>query len=103
MADNLTFDQRKRNMANIRSRHTKPELIVRSLIHRRGFRFRLHYKELPGKPDIVLPRHKKNVLVHGCFWHMHWCKRGSVTPKTNETYWARKRIRNSVRDKENSK
>lgn len=85
-------------MTNIRSRHTKPELIVRSLIHKLGFRFRLHDKKLQGKPDIVLPRHKKIILVHGCFWHMHDCKRGNVTPKTNADYWQPKRFRNVERD-----
>jgi DNA mismatch endonuclease, patch repair protein len=101
MADNLTAEQRKRNMANIRSRHTKPELIVRSIIHGLGYRFRLHDKKLPGKPDIVLPRHKKIILIHGCFWHMHDCKRGNVTPKTNVDYWQNKRFRNVARDKDN--
>lgn len=101
MVDNLTAEQRRKNMANIRSRHTKPELIVRSLIHSLGYRFRLHDKKLQGKPDIVLPRHKKIVLVHGCFWHMHDCKRGNVTPKTNVDYWQPKRLRNVERDKLN--
>ena len=88
-------------MTAIKSRHTKPEMIVRSIVHRLGFRFRLHDKKLPGKPDIVLPRHKKIFLVHGCFWHMHDCKRGNVTPKTNTDYWQNKRIRNVERDKTN--
>lgn len=101
MADNLTAEQRKRNMTAIKSRHTKPEIIVRSIIHRLGFRFRLHDKKLPGKPDIILPRHKKIILVHGCFWHMHDCKRGNVTPKTNVEYWQNKRFRNVERDKTN--
>ncbi|HEX8567719.1 MAG TPA: very short patch repair endonuclease [Pyrinomonadaceae bacterium] len=101
MADNLTPEQRKRNMTAIKSRHTKPEIIVRSILHRLGYRFRLHDAKLPGKPDIVLSRHKKIVLVHGCFWHMHDCKRGSVTPKTNADYWQPKRYRNVERDKTN--
>lgn len=88
-------------MTAIKSRHTKPEMIVRSLLHRLGFRFRLHDKKLQGKPDIVLPRHKKIVLIHGCFRHMHDCKRGNVTPKTNVEYWQTKRFRNVARDKEN--
>jgi len=103
MTDNLTVEQRKRNMAAIKSRHTKPEIIIRSIVHRLGFRFRLHDKKLPGKPDIVLPRHKKVILAHGCFWHMHTCKRGSVTPKTNVEYWQNKRLRNVERDKLNLK
>ena len=101
MADNLTAEQRKKNMTAIKSRHTKPEIIVRSIIHRLGFRFRLHDAKLPGKPDIVLPRHKKIILVHGCFWHIHDCKRGNVTPKTNVEYWQNKRLRNVERDKQN--
>ncbi|MBA4123780.1 MAG: DNA mismatch endonuclease Vsr [Acidobacteria bacterium] len=101
MADNLTAEQRKRNMTAIKSRHTKPEMIVRSIVHRLGFRFRLHDKKLAGKPDIVLPKHKKIILVHGCFWHIHDCKRGNVTPKTNVDYWQKKRFRNVERDKEN--
>ncbi len=103
MADNLTPEQRKRNMKAIKSRHTKPEMIVRSIVHRLGYRFRLHDKKLPGKPDIVLPRHRKIILVHGCFRHMHDCKRGNVTPKTNVEYWQTKRFRNVARDKENLK
>ena len=98
MADNLTPEQRHRNMSGIRSRDTKPEIVVRSTIHKLGFRFRLHYKRLPGKPDIVLPIHRKIVLVHGCFWHMHICNRGKVVPKTNESYWNAKRQRNVERD-----
>jgi DNA mismatch endonuclease (patch repair protein) len=88
-------------MTAIKSRHTKPEMIVRSIVHRLGFRFRLHDKKLAGKPDIVLPKHKKIILVHGCFWHIHDCKRGNVTPKTNVDYWQKKRFRNVERDKEN--
>lgn len=101
MADNLTADQRKRNMKAIKSRHTKPEMAVRSIVHNLGFRFRLHSPKLPGKPDLVLPRHKKIILVHGCFWHMHDCKRGNVTPKTNADYWQPKRFKNVARDIEN--
>lgn len=98
MADNLTPEQRRRNMTGIRSRNTKPEILVRSLIHRLGYRFRLHPRKLPGKPDVVLPRHKKLVLVHGCFWHMHNCKRGNVKPQTNEEYWHMKRQKTTERD-----
>jgi DNA mismatch endonuclease (patch repair protein) len=101
MADNLTTEQRKRNMTAIKSRHTKPEIMVRSIVHHLGFRFRLHDPKLQGKPDIVLPRHRKIILVHGCFWHMHDCKRGNVTPKSNTNYWQTKRLRNVERDKSN--
>lgn len=99
MSDNLTKEQRRRNMANIRSRHTKPEMIVRSVIHRMGYRFGLHDKRLPGRPDIVLARHRKVVLVHGCFWHRHQgCKR-CTTPGTNQDYWIPKLTGNANRDK----
>ncbi len=76
-------------------------MIVRSIVHRLGFRFRLHDAKLAGKPDLVLPRHQKIILVHGCFWHMHDCKRGNVTPKINADYWQPKRIKNVARDKAN--
>lgn len=101
MVDNLSLDQRRRNMANIKSRHTQPELLVRRIIHSLGFRFRLHSKFLPGKPDIVLPRHHKIILVHGCFWHRHDCRRGNVTPQTNYEYWQNKRDRTVQRDADN--
>ena len=101
MSDNLTPAQRKMNMTNIRSRHTKPEIIVRSIIHSLRFRFRLHYNKLPGKPDIVLPRHRKIILIHGCFWHMHQCRFGKVIPRTNTAYWQVKREGNRERDRKN--
>jgi len=88
-------------MAAIKSRNTRPEIIVRSIVHRLGFRFRLHSSNLPGKPDLVLSRHKKIILVNGCFWHMHDCKRGKVTPATNPAYWKQKRLRNVERDRMN--
>ncbi len=83
MVDDLTPEQRSYCMSRIRSKDTKPEIIVRKLIHSMGFRFRLHRKDLPGKPDIVLPRLKKVIFVHGCFWHKHNCRFGRVKPKTN--------------------
>ena len=101
MTDVHTSAQRSFNMSQIRGKDTKPELIVRSLIHQMGFRFRLHRKDLPGKPDIVLPRHRKVVLVHGCFWHMHRCRYGKVVPKTNAEFWQNKRQSNVDRDKRN--
>lgn len=101
MADTVSKQQRSRNMSLIRSKNTKPEMTVRSAVHKLGFRFRLHSTKLPGKPDLVLPRHKKIILVHGCFWHMHSCRRGSVTPKSNTDYWQSKRFRNVERDKTN--
>lgn len=84
-------------MSRIRSENTRPEIAVRSILHGLGYRFRLHRKDLPGRPDIVLPKHKKIVLVHGCFWHGHSCKLGSV-PKSNQQYWNRKIETNRARD-----
>jgi DNA mismatch endonuclease (patch repair protein) len=85
---------RSRNMAAIRSRDTSPEIAVRSVLHRMGYRFRLHCKEFSGCPDIVLPRHRIVIFVHGCFWHWHRCKVGRRAPKTNKSYWEAKRSRN---------
>lgn len=88
-------------MRAIKSRDTGPELAVRSLIHRNGYRFRLHRKELPGTPDIVFPSRRKVIFVHGCFWHGHKCKRGDRLPKTNTEYWTKKIQRNKSRDGKN--
>ena len=102
MADTLSRQRRSENMARIRSQDTQPELFVRSLLHRAGFRFRLHSKRLPGKPDIVLPRFKTVVFVHGCLWHGHEnCRRGR-RPKSNADYWNRKIDRNLIRDAANA-
>lgn len=96
--DHLTTDRRSWNMGRIRSRHTKPELIVRSLLHRSGYRFRINYEKLPGSPDIVLPKYKTVVFVHGCFWHRHKnCSRATV-PKTNSGFWLKKFQRNVSKD-----
>lgn len=101
--DTFTRKQRSDIMRRIRSTDTRAELVVRSLLHRAGFRFRLHNKQLPGKPDIVLPRYKTVVFVHGCFWHGHkGCKEGR-RPKSNTEYWNRKLDRNLRRDAANSK
>ena len=87
-------------MRNIRSADTKPEVMVRSTLHRMGYRFRLHVKDLPGRPDIVLSRHGKVVFVHGCFWHQHTgCREGRL-PGTRQDYWAPKLARNIERDAE---
>ncbi|MGB9145914.1 MAG: very short patch repair endonuclease, partial [Acidobacteriaceae bacterium] len=93
---------RSRNMAAIRSANTKPEMRVRSALHAMGFRFRLHRKDLPGRPDIVLPKHQTAVFVHGCFWHCHRCKYGSVVPATRAEFWAAKRGGNVARDRRNA-
>jgi DNA mismatch endonuclease, patch repair protein len=92
---------RSRNMAAIRSRNTKPEMRVRSALHALGYRFRLHRKDLPGRPDIVLPRLRTVIFVHGCFWHCHRCKYGSATPATRADFWAAKRAGNVARDRRN--
>ena len=87
-------------MARIRSKNTKPEHIVRSLLHRMGYRFRLYRNDLPGRPDIVMPKYKTVVFVHGCFWHQHKGCRDGVVPKTKRRYWKPKLTRNVLRDKE---
>jgi len=94
------FSKRKRSdvMSRIRSRDTAPERAVRSILHRKGYRFRLHASDLPGKPDIVLPRWKTVVLVHGCFWHRHRGCRFAYTPKTRSQFWKRKFESNVARD-----
>jgi DNA mismatch endonuclease (patch repair protein) len=92
---------RSRVMAAIRSRNTRPEKFVRSIAHRMGYRFRLHPGDLPGSPDIVFPRLKAVILVHGCFWHRHKCASGRKQPRSNARYWARKFIRNERRDARN--
>lgn len=95
-----TFSKEKRswNMSRIRSRNTKPELVVRSLLHRMGYRFRLHRKDLPGTPDIVLPKYKTAIFVHGCFWHRHRDCRYASTPKSRVKFWKEKFRRNVERD-----
>ena len=97
------FDPEKRSeiMSRIRGRDTRPEMIVRRIAHGLGFRFRLHRKDLPGRPDIVFQRHQAVIVVHGCFWHRHpGCKRAS-SPKTRVRYWQNKFEDNVVRDKRN--
>jgi len=101
MADSLSKDQRSEVMRRIRSKDTYPEIQVRQALHASGFRYRLHDSKLPGKPDIVLPRHKAVVLVHGCFWHGHGCKLSHV-PSSNVAYWTAKITRNQTRDKKNA-
>lgn len=100
MTDRISPEARSRNMAAIRARNTKPEVIVRKFLHSRGFRFRLHTKGLPGKPDIVLPKHRTAIFVHGCFWHLHCC-RNSVIPKTRPEWWKAKLEGNRERDRSN--
>jgi DNA mismatch endonuclease (patch repair protein) len=85
-------------MAAIKGRHTGPEVRLRSLLHALGYRFRLHRKDLPGKPDIVLARFRTVIFVHGCFWHSHDCRWGSVVPATRAEFWAAKRGETVRRD-----
>ena len=93
---------RRRTMQAVKSKNTKLELMIRSLVHRAGYRFRIHRKDLPGRPDIVLVSRKKVVFVHGCFWHGHNCNRkGMQIPKTNRRYWEPKLKRNRERDVSN--
>lgn len=93
--------QRSFNMSRIRSPDTKPELLVRSLLHRLGYRFRLHDKKLPGTPDIILPKYKTLIFVHGCFWHRHEGCRFATTPATNTEMWLKKFEENCKRDERN--
>ncbi len=101
MADTLTSERRSWNMSRIRGRNTRPELRLRSLLHRAGFRFRLHAKELPGRPDIVLPKYRTAIFVHGCFWHRHPGCRNTSAPSTRREFWHDKFEGNVSRDARN--
>lgn len=90
-------------MRAVKSRDTKPEMIVRRIVHAMGKRYRLHRDDLPGKPDLTFPRLRKIIFVHGCFWHGHNCKRGARQPKTNVDYWHQKISRNRKRDVDHQK
>jgi len=98
MPDRFTSQERSRIMSRIKGRDTKPEKFVRSLLHAMGYRFRLHRKDLPGKPDIVLPKHRKVVFVHGCFWHGHSDCCRAERPKANADFWNKKIDANMARD-----
>jgi DNA mismatch endonuclease, patch repair protein len=96
--DKLDAIRRSENMRQIRSKNTKPEVLLRSRLHKMGYRFRLHRKDLPGKPDIVFPGRRKAIFVHGCFWHQHpGCREGRL-PGTRLEYWRPKLQRNQERD-----
>ena len=99
--DTLTVTERSERMARIRSKDTKPELIVRSIAHRLGYRFRLHRKNLAGSPDLVFPSLKKAIFVHGCFWHAHEDCKVANRPKSRRPYWDEKFERNKQRDRAN--
>lgn len=98
--DHVTRERRSAIMAAVASKDTRPEMAVRRVLHRLGYRFRLHRTDLPGRPDIVLPKHRVCIFVHGCFWHRHdGCKKSS-TPKSNVAFWETKFARNTQRDAE---
>ena len=101
MADVHLPEQRRYNMSRIKGRDTLPEKKLRSLLHRHGFRYRLHDSNLPGRPDIVLPKYRTVILVHGCFWHRHPQCRYAATPKTRSDFWQEKFSRNVERDQRN--
>jgi len=99
MTDVFSKEKRSWIMSRVRGRATKPEILVRSFVHRMGFRFRIHRRDLPGNPDIVLPRHGKVIFVHGCFWHGHKRCQRSKRPTTNKGFWNKKLDENIERDK----
>src|SRR5256885_2386230 len=99
MRDRLTKARRSWNMSRIRGKNTTPELIVRKLLHRMGYRFRLHAKNLPGRPDIVLKKYKTVIFVHGCFWHRHKGCKNCTTPTNRREWWIAKLEGNVARDK----
>ncbi|MES2454937.1 MAG: DNA mismatch endonuclease Vsr, partial [Bacteroidota bacterium] len=98
MADVHSKETRSYNMSRIRSKDTKPEMLVRKFLHAQGFRYRLHVKDLPGKPDIVLPKYKTVIFVHGCFWHGHEGCKYYVVPKTRTEWWLDKINSNIAKD-----
>jgi DNA mismatch endonuclease (patch repair protein) len=101
--DSISKEHRSWNMSRIKSKNTNPEMIVRSLLHKMGYRFRLHRKDLPGKPDIVLPKYKTVIEVRGCFWHRHKGCKDASTPKSNTEFWQGKFSKNVERDEQNQK
>lgn len=101
-ATKRTDPQRSRIMRAVKAKDTKPEIAVRRLVHALGYRYRLHRRDLPGRPDLVFGPRRKLIFVHGCFWHGHNCKRGARMPKANADYWRAKIDRNRERDRTNS-
>lgn len=101
IVDRIDRVKRRLLMQRIRTKNTAPEVNLRQLLHAAGYRFRLHRNDLPGTPDIVLPRYRVAIFVHGCFWHGHSCKKGSI-PKTNAEFWTRKMAENRHRDERKS-
>src|SRR5208282_4316998 len=98
--DSLSPERRSWNMSRIRAKDTRPERLVRSLLHNLGYRFRLNRKDVPGRPDIVLPKYRAAIYVHGCFWHRHEGCALAYTPKSNLEFWNKKFARNKERDAE---
>lgn len=101
--DHLTPKQRSRLMSKINSTETKPEQLTRSMLHRAGFRFRKNVSDLPGTPDVVLPKYGTVIFVHGCYWHRHDCRKGRSVPTKNRAFWLEKFERNVERDAENER
>lgn len=99
MVDRLSPERRSWNMSHIRGKNTRPERVVRSFLHRMGFRFRIRNQKLPGNPDIVLPKYRTAILVHGCFWHRHPGCKYAYTPKSRIDFWEGKFRRNVARDR----
>jgi len=99
--DTLTLQERSRIMALVKCKDTVPELIVRRLVHRLGYRYRLHVRELPGCPDLVFPVRRKSIFVSGCFWHRHACPNGRRMPKSRVHFWRKKLEGNQIRDRRN--
>lgn len=98
MADVLTPEQRQLNMSRIRGKDTKPEMLIRRGLHARGLRYRLHDRSLPGRPDLVFPKHHTAVFIHGCFWHAHGCALSKL-PATRQDFWQAKLAANAARDR----
>jgi DNA mismatch endonuclease (patch repair protein) len=97
MPDIVSVAARSRMMSGIRAKNTKPEIQLRKILHANGYRFRLHDRSLPGQPDIVLPKHRAVIMVHGCFWHMHECSLFKL-PSTRKSFWEQKLTHNALRD-----
>ncbi|MBN8966099.1 MAG: DNA mismatch endonuclease Vsr [Rhizobiales bacterium] len=100
--DTLTKAERSEQMARVRNKDTKPEWVVRRMLHSLGYRYRLHRRDLPGSPDLVFPSRKVVVFVHGCFWHGHHCPRGKA-PSSNKGFWNKKISGNKTRDLRNTR
>ena len=102
MSDIFNTFKRKKIMRSIKSKNTKPELVIRKLLFSKGYRYKIHDKKLPGKPDIVMTKRKVVVNIHGCYWHYHGCSRSNV-PKTQTEYWVEKLENNKRRDFQNKR